>query len=303
MKTFFIHAGTYKTGTSTIQNMIYDNRGILEEKGFYYPEAGLTKARRLGIRHYYLMYEIVRGNQLNYWKELLKEISKVEQEKILLSHENFFSPSIDPKKIVSRLDGYEIKLIVYLRNPIDYIESCYREWVQNVDKYDKSIDVFFSWRKKWLSYKKMIEKWERVIGSENISIGIFDKNCLYMNDIKFDFLRKIGLKDIKIRENENYNRTLKSNEILKILLMNREVKGELYLNSIERILENSFERNNSDRRIVNDTIIETIRNDGYEKEFLFLRDSLGFYYDGKSKFLSLPYDDLFDDIEKKTRKV
>ena len=281
--------------------MLYDNRQILEKNGFYYPEAGLKKTRRLEIRHYYLMHEMTKDSSFAHWDAFLNEISKVSQENIILSHENFFSPNVDPRKIATRLNGNEIKLIVYLRNPIDYIESCYREWVQNV-KYDKGIDEFFLWRRKWISYRKLIEKWEKVIGTENIKIGIFDKNCLYEKDVKSDFLKKIGLKDIKIREGNDYNRTLTSKEILTILLKNRGVEGGDYLRLSEKILEEIFKNGNQDKRIVKNEIIDHIRR-YYEDEFLYLRDRLGFYYDGRSKYLSLPYDDFFEDIEIETRKT
>lgn len=37
MKTLYLHIGTPKTATTSIQSFCYQNREILEKQGFYYP--------------------------------------------------------------------------------------------------------------------------------------------------------------------------------------------------------------------------------------------------------------------------
>jgi len=41
MKTIYIHAGVYKTGTSTLQAFFAKNKELLKQKDIYYPTEGL----------------------------------------------------------------------------------------------------------------------------------------------------------------------------------------------------------------------------------------------------------------------
>ena len=126
--TIYIHAGTYKTGTSSIQNFLFDNRDKLSDIGWYYPLSGcLIKKNEVGHRHYHLMVDLVRKENYKYWKSLIEELKEHKDKNIIISHENFFSPDVNPIDVKKLLSSYQIKLIVYFRHPIDYMESCYRE--------------------------------------------------------------------------------------------------------------------------------------------------------------------------------
>ncbi len=128
--TVYIHGGMHKTATSSIQNLLYTNRERLKKINWYYPQSGLVMQYDIGIRHYNLMVGMAWEKDYKYWGELRAELNKNLYDNIILSHENFYSPEINPEEIVSQLSGFQVKLVVYIRHPVDYIESCYREWIR-----------------------------------------------------------------------------------------------------------------------------------------------------------------------------
>ncbi len=52
------HLGTFKTGSSSIQNTLWANRKLLRKQGILYPKTGLKKSEaETGIRHSPLAYK------------------------------------------------------------------------------------------------------------------------------------------------------------------------------------------------------------------------------------------------------
>lgn len=48
-RTAILHLGTYKTGSSAIQNFLYANRALLAERGLLYPRPASSRATRSAI--------------------------------------------------------------------------------------------------------------------------------------------------------------------------------------------------------------------------------------------------------------
>ncbi len=296
--TLFIHAGMHKTATSTIQNLLYDNRDTLNKYGWYYPLSGLLYGGEIGNRHFYLQNEIFQDIDYNYWNNLVLELSENNTKNIILSHENFLSPRIDPFVIKKLLPNYHIKIIVYFRHPVDYIESCYREWVRRVGQYDKDIETFYQWRKRWLSYEKLVNKWDEAIGSENVIVRLFNKDDFIGESIEKDFLTMIGLENLKFDSNKKNNESLSSRQILLYLLKNRKHIDKDQMKPIESTLNNILHKNVSDLRILNDELVKSIIKE-FDKDFIYIQDRLGKKDRIESKYAKLDHDVLFDIVKKK----
>lgn len=71
MKIVF-HAGSFKTGSSSLQNIMYDNRDILlHDHGILYPMTGLKLSdRSVGVRHSKFPYAY-KGNEDVRYSELV----------------------------------------------------------------------------------------------------------------------------------------------------------------------------------------------------------------------------------------
>ncbi len=287
--TVYIHGGMHKTATSSIQNLLYTNRERLKKINWYYPQSGLVMQYDIGIRHYNLMVGMAWEKDYKYWGELRAELNKNLYDNIILSHENFYSPEINPEEIVSQLSGFQVKLVVYIRHPVDYIESCYREWIRRVEQYDKDISVFYHWRKEWLLHKKLLKKWDNAIGADNVIVRIFDKKYFNGGSIKNDFLSSVAIKGIEVESAETVtNSGLNSRQTLLYLLRNRDFK-----NVNVSMIENIFLDEKDDYRILNDSQIQDIYNDTYS-DFLYAQDRANSTVQINSSYELLKHDNLFN---------
>jgi hypothetical protein len=85
----FIHSGSYKTGSSSIQNFLYKNSNELKSNGVLFPETGLMLDKpEVGQRYWHFVYDF---NQKELWdstfNKLIHEISASKCHTVILSAE------------------------------------------------------------------------------------------------------------------------------------------------------------------------------------------------------------------------
>ena len=133
-RTAILHVGTYKTGSSSIQNLLYKNRDLLATHGMLYPQSGLTKDAVIGHRHRRLIPPVLSGKTSSYvTQELQSELKTAPQHSVIISNEAWSNPRLQPM-----LGGFVTELadmgfsriagILFLRRLIDYKVSHYREF-------------------------------------------------------------------------------------------------------------------------------------------------------------------------------
>lgn len=182
IRTLYIHIGTPKTGTSTLQHFFEDNRAALLQKGIYYPES--ISYKRVGG------YESTAGNfawvtRINWdMEELRKTVEGMFEvsNNVLLSTEHIWLEIGDKGDFLLNLkrmlEDTEIKVIVYLRRQIDYLESQYREYVRVILTQEPIFEVCDSSNptlsevKESLDYYAVLENMAQAIGRENIIVRI-----------------------------------------------------------------------------------------------------------------------------------
>lgn len=133
-RTAILHLGTYKTGSSAIQNFLYANRALLAERGLLYPQTGLIKSDEIGYRHRRLVEAVLKGEAGSYVPRPLRdELQQSPQPKVLFSAKSWSNP-----RQIPILGGFATELgdigiarvegVVFLRRLIDYKISHYREF-------------------------------------------------------------------------------------------------------------------------------------------------------------------------------
>ena len=150
----FLHAGSGKTGTSTIQLFLSSNRAALASRGYYYPrtpgthrhkllswaartEAEFRKFTALQASHNRLgylwnLFRFRNHEDLRGWlrKALEKELDSANQPNVVMSDEGLFS-LVGPE--FSRLDQLigdlfdQIVILVYLRRQDEQVLSRYKQ--------------------------------------------------------------------------------------------------------------------------------------------------------------------------------
>jgi hypothetical protein len=141
----YLHIGLHKTGTTTIQKGLWENRKVLDEHGFYIPEKGRPYTDQAGHHNIAAefgldaLYNSVHGGI----DEVIKEISESKQENCILSSENFSSVFMEEANAI-RFFNYirpffkEVTTIIYLRNPAKAVESLYAQILSD------SCDIIYS---------------------------------------------------------------------------------------------------------------------------------------------------------------
>lgn len=231
-KTIFLHIGLEKTGTTTLQEVLWHNRKELEKHGIILPYflgknhmqlALLSAGRRVTVdlqNHLKLTNEKKYDNFISgFPSEFEKNISRSVKEasavkSLILTNEHLSSrvKNVEEAAILKKLlspFGDTIRIIIYLRRQDSYLVSLYSEFVKSGGR--KSFQEWLaSFNYINLNWNEVTEVWSTVFGKENITIRPFEKKELKNDDLVADFMDTIGEQYALIR---NF-REGKSNESL-----------------------------------------------------------------------------------------
>lgn len=209
MKKLYLHIGTHKTGTTTIQHGLEINNSILKEHNFYYLTDGESyESYRKCINNfnvynkdrYFCIYSILPKDIIN----------KIDYDNVIISCENFswlFSYE-EINEVKKDLGKYfdQIKIISYIRRQDRYLISHYQE----AAKPNRPASYFYGdemtplpefaeHHRAYLDYNVRLGYWGDVFGDENIIIRVFEQNALVCGDVFSDFLHALGLQDLPVR--------------------------------------------------------------------------------------------------------
>ena len=209
MHTLYIHIGTPKTGTSTIQHFLFNNRKWLENKGYRYPiyDDHFSEGEIIANGYVFDRNHIISDkNGCGYvWNEIAW--NSIEQalctSDVILSSELFWLYN-DFYEDIRRKYG-DIKIIVYLRRQDLCLESCYAEMVRR-HFYTGSIEELLGSEYVFagqLHYLKKLDYIAGIVGKENLVIRPFEKEQFIENDLLYDFLYLLGIKKINIEADKS----------------------------------------------------------------------------------------------------
>ncbi|WGV25122.1 hypothetical protein [Halotia branconii] len=261
MTTIYLHIGMPKTGTSSLQKILFNNRDKLLEAGYLYPMSGIRhNAKEVEDRYCHNLLALCfldfkekndLLSQFPTWESLKTEIDSINPNNVIISAEafNFYDVFYKPEtiaKIKDLLNDYEIKIVIYLRKQDDFLESCYRYMV-NIGACRVGIQEFFNEFKHMFNYYQILENWAGIFGYENIIVRRFVKNKSKNNNFD-DFLKAINLLESKIIfevnniENINVSPSVKMTKIL--LHINNF--NEIFIEKIVNIFYDNYWRKYQD---------------------------------------------------------
>jgi len=152
----FLHIGLHKTGSTSIQETLYMNRDILEERSFLYPKCfpsnhsvpmysafcDSPENYYMNIRHQRGTEQVKEFNKQNLMN-LEKEIYASKAKKLIISAEEL---SVLPKANLARLKKYlkkyskKIKVIIFVRNPVSWGASLMQEKIKGGATYESAFE-------------------------------------------------------------------------------------------------------------------------------------------------------------------
>lgn len=192
MKTIYLHIGYGKTGTSSIQSFLARNRERLLELGILYPVAGLTYDGFKSHSHHGLAVfqkSEIPEDVLHLYSDLLDEIESSQQNTVIISSEHFcFIKKEYLHQLKKLLSNYKIKIIFYVRNQANLIESTFLQWQKVGWNYSGEIEKFYKEHRAGFNFLQIIQPWTEEFDARNIITRIYDRRTTG-NDICVDFLK------------------------------------------------------------------------------------------------------------------
>lgn len=189
-KTIYIHIGPHKSGTTTIQKGLLLNEDVLKSMGVLIPRSGRSMTETAG--HHNLAWELQNNAKFDpfygTWDDLVREIRNNSNiNKVVLSAEGFCSISEQEiEKIGGKLTGHQVKILMYLRNQDQALQS---SWVSQVRNrfVMPFVGSFHDWleendyRSKNTDYYAMIKRWEKVFSTDSLILSGFSQNFIGEN--------------------------------------------------------------------------------------------------------------------------
>jgi len=227
-KQVYIHIGIHKTGTTSLQNMLLENRAYFSELGLYYPAFCFV----LG-GHHNLAWELQEDVR---WEAeygniagLLDEIEQGKQTKYLVSSEDICrSTEKQVETLYLYFKKYKPKVIVYIRNQFDYIVSSWSSAVKTgssqrsfIEHYDFCINN----RLDRIDYNVFLNLWAKIFGKENIIVKIFRKNLGFELQKEFLNIIDIPLHFSTLNVNNKLNRSLPLQQLNVLRTTNKYIEG------------------------------------------------------------------------------
>jgi hypothetical protein len=184
MPDVLIHIGLHKTGTSSIQRFLHENRQALFEEGFIYD----CPTKRWPNHH--LIATGIRNGQVDpdIRRFLTDLIDGRGNRTVLLSSEMLAEADFDVDTFRTLLDGLSVEIIAYLRNPCDQLVSSYNEvvrdpkvrWTRRITERPFAYDpTYFTLLRRWLDWGRL-------------RLCPYDRSQWQSGSLLSDFLHTIG---------------------------------------------------------------------------------------------------------------
>jgi len=130
----FVHIGTHKTGSTSIQAFLRDNAARLAASGFFVPSAGVPAC--IGAGHHNVAWQLCGDPRYRQadgdLRDVLRQIERSRLPRAILSSEDFESLVARPRDLASfdrafRAAGHSLRYVAFFRSPDDYALSLFRE--------------------------------------------------------------------------------------------------------------------------------------------------------------------------------
>lgn len=211
-----LHIGTEKTGTTTIQEFLHDNRALLISHGVAYPRTpGLRNHRNLAgyamnikqVDGFIAKHGLSSPEKKRRWKaafktRLHKELDELDASvhTVIFSSEHLHSrlwgeAAIGKIKELLSPCFEEIKILVYLRRQDQLAVSSYSTKLKAGDTPSHILNPKVKCTNQYYNYYFLLKKWSSIFGKENINVRLFESGRFYHNDLISDFLMSTGMNE------------------------------------------------------------------------------------------------------------
>jgi hypothetical protein len=208
-KCLYLHIGTPKTATTSIQSFLFQNGNFLAAQGYIYPKTGIqyNAHHTLGnlFRHSPLDWiKVQKPDSESLKSDIKKEVLASRCSNVIMSTESFFHAGILIERIPEFFEDFCVKIVVVLRQPDGWIESALRDDLKT-GQYAGTAEDYIATRVQFVDYNAQIAPWAKVFGKDNIIVQTFEPGQASIPE-EHRFLNLIGAKilpGMSIPEREN----------------------------------------------------------------------------------------------------
>ena len=250
-----IHAGTPKTGTTSLQTYLNKKQYKLRGKGILYPHNIDKLKNTTAPKHQWFEKNLVSTNVESFLENFKNIISQVKNEThtIILSSEGIYNYWWDfpdeSKSLLAELSKlFDIEIWVWFREPLAFIESYYKQCIRNPqvesnpcygkdNSFAEMLNI--EWFSQHLNYQGFVTECQMLFGEDNVLAFKYD------GDVVQEVIHKLGLATPHDNPTPRQNKSLNSASIKLLRTINHyNIKAKdkerlmPHLKKINEILEN-----------------------------------------------------------------
>lgn len=196
-----LHIGWHKTGTSSLQTFLLNNKTVLlEHHGILFPDTGL-----ISNAHHKLAWSL-QDPLISQWAKkvsfripaeeiftvLFTECRNKNAGTVLISSEEFSqTEKYRIERLASVLKEHQVTIVAYVRRQDKYLESLYNQLIKtSFMRYKLDFSRFIGNKIKegGLNYMDYFSQWSEAFPGAEFIIRPYEREWLPQNDICHDFL-------------------------------------------------------------------------------------------------------------------
>lgn len=184
----YLHIGNGKSGSTTIQAFLANNRSILEANSVLLPEVGMSSLAPV--------MSSVRSSESDVIRALSDFRDAVADERATFVFSSEFLFQVVRRNVLAHLRAttskHHVKVIIYLRDYPSWIVSSYNQTIKH-GKWILDFDDYFENKIRFTSVMPTIEAWADTFGKDNLHIRSIDFSSLADGRLTVDFAKTIGV--------------------------------------------------------------------------------------------------------------
>lgn len=190
-RTLYLHIGSHRTATTSIQQFMNRNFDALVTRGYFYPYKV--------PRHIRLMNTLFSGEQsvADAAEDLITRADRRKTIHTIVLSDEDISTRPDPGLLTQFQDYFDVKILFSMRRQDLWLESWYFQnikWQWNPKLSHCSFEEFLTHRESfhWIHYDRYVSLLESMFGAENIKLSVFEPQQM-PNGPVHEFCHQIGL--------------------------------------------------------------------------------------------------------------
>ena len=177
-----LHVGPHKTGTTSLQNALWNARPSLRTQGVHHAGRGRNPSNAArAVVEQPSPYSVDKPPSMRHWSDLLRDVRGAREPRVVISSEFFAWATPDAiRRIVDDLDPERLYVAVTLRALVRVMPSMWQQNVQagTVAPLEEWVDSILSdpTRPFWTLHRhdQLVGRWAAVVGPERVIAVVVD---------------------------------------------------------------------------------------------------------------------------------